>query len=744
MVPRYRNIGRFVTAFTIFLVVTVSSLSAAEKVVLQLRWDHQFQFAGYYAALWRGYYRDAGLDVEIRSVFEPNGKFHNVINEVADGRADFGTGAIDILQARNGGIPLVVVASVFQQSPVAFYAKARTKLNHPADLTSLRVATRGSGGMAIAELRAMLRAEDIDPTLVKLQSIRERLGLFDLAKGNADVVSGFTISAGWVAREQGLALRSLRPSTYGVDFYGSALFTHQRLVDDNPELVQRFKKASMRGWNYALENPDEIVSGITKKLKRKIPIKDMRGFNAFQAVEVRKLTNFPIVQFGHTNPERWRKMHLALVDLGLAKGELQSASFIFDLEALKRRSNERNLKMIVVILGGFLVVIIVVLAWWRYRSVLQLNRILSESEKQFKGIFDNAGVGVAKTTPDGRFLLVNDRFVDIVGHNRDALLSHSFGEITHPEDRDNNLMAISEILAGSRQKYVAEKRYISAGGDTIWTTLTVEVVRDDNGSPEYLLAVIEDIGGRKQAENDRRIALLRAEEANQAKSDFLATMSHELRTPLNAIIGFSEMIEGQYFGALGSHKYSEYAHDIRGSSEYLLSLINDILDLSTIEAGRQNLTKEKLIVKELVADCVPIIARAASEKNVTFLVEATDNLRPLQADKRAVKQILINLLSNAVKYTPEGGSATFKVTVTDEYHVFEIKDSGIGIPAEKLFEITEPFVRTESDPHKAQEGTGLGLAIVKSLVNLHDGELDIKSEVGVGTTVTVRIPSGTT
>jgi signal transduction histidine kinase len=170
-------------------------------------------------------------------------------------------------------------------------------------------------------------------------------------------------------------------------------------------------------------------------------------------------------------------------------------------------------------------------------------------------------------------------------------------------------------------------------------------------------------------------------------------------------------------------------------------LINDILDLSAIEAGKQPLVREALMVGEVAADCTPVIAQAASEKNIELSIEVPDGLPPLFADKRAVKQILFNLLSNAVKYTPDYGKILFKATATNGIHTFAISDNGIGVAAEKLPGLTDPFVRSETNPHLTQEGSGLGLAIVKSLVGLHGGELDIKSEVGVGTTVKVMLPS---
>ena len=247
---------------------------------------------------------------------------------------------------------------------------------------------------------------------------------------------------------------------------------------------------------------------------------------------------------------------------------------------------------------------------------------------------------------------------------------------------------------------------------------------------------------RRSAEAETQSAKVAAEKANLAKSDFLATMSHELRTPLNAISGFSEMLTGEFFGTLGSPKYKEYADDIHASSEHLLNLVNDILDLSAIEAGKQYLAKESLIVDDVIKDCSPMIDAAAKHKGITYAIDLPERIQPIQADRRALKQILLNILSNAVKFTPKGGRITLKATASNGHHVFEISDTGEGVPADKLPSLTDPFARAETNPHKSQEGTGLGLAIVKSLVELHDGELDLNSKLGEGMIVTVTLPSG--
>ncbi len=236
-------------------------------------------------------------------------------------------------------------------------------------------------------------------------------------------------------------------------------------------------------------------------------------------------------------------------------------------------------------------------------------------------------------------------------------------------------------------------------------------------------------------------AIVQANQASQAKSDFLASMSHELRTPLNAIQGFSEMIAMKAFGPLGSTKYEEYADHIHSSSQHLLNLVNDVLDLASIEAGKMDITREELTIEDIVKHSSRFIIGATGMDGINYTVDISDNLPPLFADKRALKQILINLLSNSVKFTPKGGLIALSVSASNGHHIFEVRDSGAGISEKRLKRITEPFFKEENDPHKAHEGTGLGLAIVKSLISLHDGELIIDSELGKGTTITVTLPS---
>jgi two-component system cell cycle sensor histidine kinase PleC len=231
----------------------------------------------------------------------------------------------------------------------------------------------------------------------------------------------------------------------------------------------------------------------------------------------------------------------------------------------------------------------------------------------------------------------------------------------------------------------------------------------------------------------------RAEEANQTKSKFLANMSHELRTPLNAIIGFSEIMGSGMFGTLGSEKYQEYCHDILTSGHYLLEVINDILDMSKIEAGRMKLDLETLDLSQTVAESLRVVSGRAQDKKLTLDADIQGTI-PVVADRRATKQILVNLLSNAVKFTPEGGKVIVRSRVLNDRVMLMIADNGIGIPSQSLGRLGRPFEQVESQLTKSYHGSGLGLAIARSLTRLHGGSMKLRSKLDVGTVVCVTLP----
>jgi two-component system cell cycle sensor histidine kinase PleC len=245
----------------------------------------------------------------------------------------------------------------------------------------------------------------------------------------------------------------------------------------------------------------------------------------------------------------------------------------------------------------------------------------------------------------------------------------------------------------------------------------------------------------EQAKYNSDEARRRAESANLAKSRFLATMSHELRTPLNAILGFSEVMKAELFGPHASPSYKEYAHDIHSSGQHLLMLINEILDLSRVEAGRYDLKEEAVSLPGVVEDCRHLLALRAKTKNIEVIEDIDDGLPRIWADERALRQITLNILSNAIKFTPQGGKVTIKVAGgPNRGQYLSIADTGPGIPEAEIPVVLSSFGRGSMAQKNAEEGTGLGLPIVRGLVELHGGEFTLKSKVREGTEVIVSFP----
>jgi two-component system cell cycle sensor histidine kinase PleC len=307
-------------------------------------------------------------------------------------------------------------------------------------------------------------------------------------------------------------------------------------------------------------------------------------------------------------------------------------------------------------------------------------------------------------------------------------------------------------LDDGRWLHISERRtkdggYVSVGTDI--TTIKRHEARLVD-SEQRLIATVADLRSSQQALESQAQQLAdladkysdektRAEEANRAKSTFLASMSHELRTPLNAIIGFSEMMEARLFGPLGASKYEEYCRDIKRSGQFLLEVINDVLDMAKIEAGRIKLNLEEFEAGEIVAEAVRVVSGRAAGKRLDMVTDVPPRIK-LRADKRAIKQIAINLLSNAVKFTQEGGRVRLRVRGSMGSVAFIFEDNGIGIPKEALKKLGRPFEQVESLLTKTHQGSGLGLAIAKSLAELHGGAMRIRSTPNKGTVVLLRLP----
>ncbi|MER8827601.1 ATP-binding protein [Mesorhizobium sp. M0938] len=351
------------------------------------------------------------------------------------------------------------------------------------------------------------------------------------------------------------------------------------------------------------------------------------------------------------------------------------------------------------------------------------------------------GLSDRDVMPGASRTVLEERMLAFASERRLANLNGQQGGVTFERQlADGRWLQVNELRT-------RDGGTVSVGSDITQIKLHQEKLVD---SERRLMATIHDLSLARRAEEERSRELVelnrkymketeRAEAANRAKSEFLANMSHELRTPLNAIIGFSELMEQALFGPLGSSRYEEYATDINGSGKYLLGVINDILDMSKIEAGQFSMDQEEIDLCPLMRETVRVISLQAAEKSIAVETRIPDSLT-LFADRRAIKQIIINLLSNAVKFTGQGGRIAVRARNTSSALVLTIEDNGCGIPKEALSKLGRPFEQVQNQFSKSHAGSGLGLAISRSLAELQGGALKIRSTEGVGTIVSVRIP----
>ncbi|MCC6470996.1 MAG: PAS domain-containing protein [Alphaproteobacteria bacterium] len=326
-----------------------------------------------------------------------------------------------------------------------------------------------------------------------------------------------------------------------------------------------------------------------------------------------------------------------------------------------------------------------------------------------------------------------------VGKTASDLLGGTYGERTRSLD--------AMVVGTGRSTGFYEERY--AGGDGVerdWLSTKVPLL-DAAGRVDRLITVALDITDRKT--NERRLTRARtelelakeaAEGANRAKTNFLANMSHELRTPLNAILGFSEIMAKEMMGPIGSVRYREFAIDIQRSGQLLLQLINDVLDMAKIEAGRRELHMEWVDLSTIADSAVMVIRQRAADAGLALDMQISPTLPAVKADQRAIHQILVNLLANAVKFTPRGGTVALTIGESADGIAIRVSDTGIGIPPHMLERLGTPFFQVETSYSRRFEGTGLGLTLVKSLAGLHGGTFSIASEEGKGTTVTITLP----
>ncbi|WP_346287976.1 ABC transporter substrate-binding protein [Zoogloea sp.] len=726
----------------------VRAAHAVEAVSVQLNWKHQFEFAAFYAAVHRGFYREAGLDVRLVE----GGPGIDAVREVVQGHCDFGVGTSALVVDRARGAPVVALATLMQHSPVALLASRAQGVQSVLDLIGKPVSvdphTRD-------EIEAFLRASGLPRDGIRLVDQTDWT-LATLERGDIAAKSVYASNEPFLIRGREHAFLLLTPRSAGVDLFGNMLFTTETTLTLRPRTVEAFRQATLKGMVYALEHAGELVDLILEKYN---PQGKSREHLMFEAAQIRELTRPDIVEPGYMSPGRWQHVVEVYASQGKLSRHFSLEGFLYDPAPRQAPAwlFGALAASLVALLGALGVV----------AKVRSLNRALKASEAEYRELVDNANALILRIAPDGTVTYFNERAEAFFGFPADEIIGrHVVGTIVplveSGSGRDLASM-LQTLLADPGSGELSEHENMTRDGRRVFVRWANRAIRASDGTLQGLLSVGQDITARRLMEQElaahrhhlevqvaaRTEELAHAKEAaeaaSRAKTSFLANMSHEIRTPLNAITGTAHLLRRSGV----SSEQGERLGKIETAGQHLLEIINAVLDLSKIEAGKLTLEQTALNVDALVHNVVGMLHDRALAKGLTVHVDLEALPASLCGDPTRIQQALLNFGTNAIKFTAAGGQVTLRTRIAESLEDsvlvrFEVEDTGIGIPPDKLGQIFRAFEQADTSTTREYGGTGLGLAITRKLADLMGGMTGVRSEPGRGSTFwfTARLVRG--
>ncbi|WP_247869981.1 ABC transporter substrate-binding protein [Methylophaga sp. SB9B] len=737
----YRLIGLVLLLFANLALADETNQNLT-SVSVKLHWQHQFQFAGIYAAVEKGFYQEAGLDVTLL-----NGQ-KAPFNEIENGDVDFGISGAGLVVERLKGRPFVALAAIFQSSPYTWLVRADSDIKHPNDFIGKTVTRQSYAD----DLSAMLLRFNIHPHQLNIVDPTTD-DIDNLIAGKVDALTAYISNEPFWMREQGVNYRTLSPHEFNINFYSDIIFTSEQYLKRQPQIVDAFRDATIRGWQYALEHPHEMIDVIEKDFNSQ---NKSRAHLEFEAEKLSELSLYPTVSIGHMTIERWQKIAEHYQQLGLINDDHRLEGFIYD----PTPSLSVWLKWLVFSL--FLIAALMAMGYFIKRQhakvlsqqiAIQTATLEAELEKgkqleekakreseRLQTLLNHTMEGVITIDETGIIQNFNVASVRLFGYQPEEIIGQNITLLMPAQHRHHHEAGMSRFLSTEQSKIIGQPIELEAlhkSGQMIPIELTLSAFKWEGHY--FFTGIARDISLQKAEHLALIAAKEEAEKANQAKSEFLSAMSHELRTPLNAVLGFAHLLQSDQMAPLNDTQQDSLKLIIQ-SGEHLLKLINDVLELAKIETGTVEVSIEPVDVSVAIKHCLPMLQNLASRYKVNILTgEIPDHL--VLADLTKLKQILINLVSNAIKYNRPDGEVFISGEIIHGLNRLRItvQDTGIGIPQDKQNYLFTAFDRLGQE-NSGIEGTGVGLIVTQRLIKAMDGHIGFESKENVGSRFWVELP----
>ncbi len=715
-----------------------SSLHAQIKpVTLQLKWWHQFEFAGYYAADIKGFYTEKGLKVTIKQ----GDKNHSSIKEVLRGRATFGINDCDVLINYTKGDPIVAMGALFQHSPYIILATPYQNIHSPSDLIGKSILSADNYGWA--QMKAMLMREGIP--LDSVRKLEHSYKPMDLLNGNADAMTGYVTVEPYQFLKMGIDLSYIDPINYGVDFYGDILFTQQSVIDNDPGMTEAFRKASIKGWEYATAHPEEIIDYILT-----LPGVDRRGLTKeslmYEAIQMRKLMIPDLVEIGHMNEGRWQHILGIYQKLGMVGKTTHLDDFLYNHEGTQ--IDRIIQKIIFISITILLIVAGIVLYSLSLKKAVQ-NRTkelefemkqgnetrekLMISEERLDLATEAAGIGIWDWNLQENSIYLSEMWKTMLGYEPDELPDNmdTFFLLIHPDDKEEVLKNERLHIDGDIQKLQFICRMKTKGGPYKWIlSISRAGFRNEAGKATRIIGIHLDVDDIKNKEVELNQLSQELLVSNKELKQFAYITSHNLRSPVANLLMLMRLFK--------KDELSEKNRSLFDKTNLSIQQLNQTLeDLNEILSARfKSDTNEDIAFETVLLEVIHSISEEIGNTgaNITFDFNSAPRIF---YSRKALHSIFLNLVTNAIKYAKPGTNPSiFISTNMDKEHIFlQARDEGIGIDLDKhgkkIFGLYQRF-------HNVSSGKGLGLYIIKNQVEAQNGSISVDSQPGKGATFTIN------